>query len=143
VFRIGYKQFEVDFSILLGTQYNRLRYNTNFLNRKQKSSKQHIGKNGIQYAWSQYFRYSNTIILIIIHMRTVPDLPLCLSTGTRWHLLANCFFYYNDCPVFLFLSSLTISSCDLCKTVLGGLGLWVIYNNFEFNLLQTQCTCLT
>ena len=32
----------------------------------------------------------------------------------------------------LFLSSLTISSCDLCKTVLGGLGLWVIYNSFEF-----------
>ena len=32
----------------------------------------------------------------------------------------------------LFLSSLTISSCDMCKTVLGGLGLWVIYNSFEF-----------
>jgi hypothetical protein len=32
----------------------------------------------------------------------------------------------------LFLSSLTISSCDLCKTVLGGLGLCVIYNSFEF-----------
>ena len=32
----------------------------------------------------------------------------------------------------LFLSSLTISSCDLCKTVLGGLGLWVIYNCLEF-----------
>jgi hypothetical protein len=32
----------------------------------------------------------------------------------------------------LFLSSLTISSCDLCKTVLGGLRLWVIYNSFEF-----------
>jgi hypothetical protein len=34
----------------------------------------------------------------------------------------------------LFLSSLTILSrtCDLCKTVLGGLGLWVIYNSFEF-----------
>ena len=31
-----------------------------------------------------------------------------------------------------FLSSLTISSCDLCKTVLGGLGLWLIYNSFEF-----------
>ena len=34
--------------------------------------------------------------------------------------------------LFFFLSSLTISSCDLCKTVLGGLGLWVIYNSFEF-----------
>ena len=32
----------------------------------------------------------------------------------------------------LFLSSLTISSSDLCKTVLGGLGLSVIYNSFEF-----------
>ena len=32
----------------------------------------------------------------------------------------------------LFLSSLTISSCDLCKTVLGGLRLWVIYNSFDF-----------
>jgi hypothetical protein len=32
----------------------------------------------------------------------------------------------------LFLSSVTISSCDLFKTVLGGLGLWVIYNSFEF-----------
>jgi hypothetical protein len=32
----------------------------------------------------------------------------------------------------LFLSSLIIPSCDLCKTVLGGLGLWVIYNSFEF-----------
>jgi hypothetical protein len=32
----------------------------------------------------------------------------------------------------LFLSSLTTLSCDLCKTVLGGLGLWVIYNSFEF-----------
>jgi hypothetical protein len=32
----------------------------------------------------------------------------------------------------LFLSSLTILLCDLCKTVLGGMGLWVIYNSFEF-----------
>ena len=32
----------------------------------------------------------------------------------------------------LFLSSLTISPCDLCKTVLGWLGLWLIYNSFEF-----------
>ena len=32
----------------------------------------------------------------------------------------------------LFLSSLTILSCDLSKTVLGGLGLWVTYNSFEF-----------
>ena len=32
----------------------------------------------------------------------------------------------------LFLSSLTVSLCDLCKTVLGGLGLWVIYNSFLF-----------
>ena len=31
----------------------------------------------------------------------------------------------------LFLSSLTISSCDLCKTVLGELELWVIYDSFE------------
>ena len=38
----------------------------------------------------------------------------------------------------LFLSSLTISSCDLCKTVLGGLGLWVIYNGFEF-VADTVC----
>jgi hypothetical protein len=30
----------------------------------------------------------------------------------------------------LFLSSLTVSLCDLCKTVLGGLGLWVIYKSF-------------
>jgi hypothetical protein len=30
----------------------------------------------------------------------------------------------------LFLSSLTVSLCDLCKTVLSGLGLWVIYNSF-------------
>jgi hypothetical protein len=30
----------------------------------------------------------------------------------------------------LFLSSLTVSLCDLCKTVLGRLGLWVIYNSF-------------
>ena len=31
----------------------------------------------------------------------------------------------------LFLSSLTVSFCDLCKTVLGELELWVIYNSFE------------
>ena len=32
----------------------------------------------------------------------------------------------------VFLSSLTISSCDLCKTVLGVVRLWVIYNSVEF-----------
>ena len=32
----------------------------------------------------------------------------------------------------LFLSSLTVSLCDLCKTVFGGLELWVIYNSFQF-----------
>jgi hypothetical protein len=32
----------------------------------------------------------------------------------------------------LFLSSLTISSCDRCTTVLGGLEFWVIYNSFKF-----------
>ena len=31
----------------------------------------------------------------------------------------------------LFLSSLTVSLYDMCKTVLSGLGLWVIYNCFE------------
>jgi hypothetical protein len=30
----------------------------------------------------------------------------------------------------LFLSSLTVSLCDPSKTVLGGLGLWVIYSGF-------------
>jgi hypothetical protein len=30
----------------------------------------------------------------------------------------------------LFFSSLTDSLCDLCKIVLGGLGLCVIYNSF-------------
>ena len=40
--------------------------------------------------------------------------------------------------VFFFLSSLTISSCDLCETVLGGLGLWVIYNDLEF-VADTMC----
>ena len=33
----------------------------------------------------------------------------------------------NDCPV----CSLFIKF-DLCKTVFGGLGLWVIYNSFQF-----------
>jgi hypothetical protein len=42
----------------------------------------------------------------------------------------------------LFLSNLTVSLCDLCKTVLGGLGLWVIYMIASI-LLKTQCTCLT
>jgi hypothetical protein len=32
----------------------------------------------------------------------------------------------------LFLSSLTVSLCDPSKTVLGGLGLWVIYSGFLF-----------
>ena len=32
----------------------------------------------------------------------------------------------------LFLSSLTVLLCDMCKTVLDGLGLWVIYNSFWF-----------
>jgi hypothetical protein len=32
--------------------------------------------------------------------------------------------------LFLSSKSLTVSLCDLCKTVLGGLGLWVIYNRF-------------
>ena len=30
----------------------------------------------------------------------------------------------------LFFSSLTVLLCDLCKTVLGRLGLLVIYNSF-------------
>ena len=29
-----------------------------------------------------------------------------------------------------FLSNLTVSLCDLCKTVFGGLEIWVIYNSF-------------
>ena len=43
-----------------------------------------------------------------------------LSTGPRWPGVGHIF------------SILTISSCDLYKTVLGGLGIWVIYNSFEF-----------
>jgi len=41
----------------------------------------------------------------------------------------------------LFLSSLTVSLCDLCKTVIGGLMLWVII--IASSLLKTQCTCMT
>jgi hypothetical protein len=32
----------------------------------------------------------------------------------------------------LFLSSVTISSCDLCKNSVGRVGALVIYNSFEF-----------
>jgi hypothetical protein len=39
-----------------------------------------------------------------------------------------------------FLSSLTVSLCDLCKTVLGGLGLWVIYNSFYKGVASIEAT---
>jgi hypothetical protein len=40
----------------------------------------------------------------------------------------------------LYVSSLTVSLCDLCKTVLGGLGLWVIYNNFYKGVESIEAT---
>jgi hypothetical protein len=40
----------------------------------------------------------------------------------------------------LFLSSLTVSLCDLCKTVLGGLELWVIYNSFCKGVASIKAT---
>ena len=71
------------------------------------------------------------------------DFCLC---GAILNLKAFCFGAIPDIMMLtvmtalsvLFLSSLTISSCDLCKTVLGGLGLWVIYNSFGF-VVDTVC----
>ena len=46
----------------------------------------------------------------------------------------------NDCPVCSLFIKFDISSCDLCKTVLGGLGLWVIYNSFYKGVESIEAT---